>query len=133
MKNLMAYLIILPLLCISCQEEALSYQSTCEVTCEDESVSKVYTSTDGLIRKVVIGPDAEGKILDTFYVIQDYEQNILVPCNKLTNEFQKDSLKIQFSGNEMSCCNLITQPHYRVSYGCKFEITSIKVLENTSK
>lgn len=133
MKNLMAYLIILPFLFISCQEEEVSYQSTCEVTCEDESVTKVYTSTDGLIRKVVIGPDSEGDILNTFYVIQDYENNILVPCNKLANEYQKDSLKIQFSGNEMSCCNLITQPHYRVSYGCKFEITSIKVLDHKSK
>ncbi len=100
---------------ISC-ENADVIETKNESNCKNETVIKEYFSEEGIIREIIIGPNSEGNNLDTIYAIQDASEKILVPSIDLKHELQRDSLKIEFSGNSTSCCNLITQPNYRSSF-----------------
>jgi hypothetical protein len=51
--------------------------------------------------------------------------SILVPVN-LTDDFKINDLRIRLSGNKLDCCQELTQPNWRVGYGCKFIITDIR-------
>jgi len=50
---------------------------------------------------------------------------ILVPCN-LPEKFRRADAVVKISGSRSDCCNLLTLPNLRVSWGCHFEITSIE-------
>ncbi len=51
--------------------------------------------------------------------------SILVPVN-LADDFRINNLRIILSGNKLDCCEELTQPDWRVGYGCKFIIADIK-------
>ena len=109
--------------------------SICADSCTDEVTTDVLEEVhakvilnntaindDGEISKffaITINPDDLNK--DTWNIVSEF---ILAPCN-LPERYKKENLHIIISGNKKSCCNVLTQPHWRGSYGCKFEITDI--------
>lgn len=52
--------------------------------------------------------------------------SILVPLN-LPENFKIDNLRIIFSCDKLNCCKVLTQPNWRVGYGCNCRITDIKL------
>ena len=111
--------------------------SICADSCTDEittdRLEEVYakviinntaTNDDGEILKffaLSINPDDLDK--DTWSIVSEF---ILVPCN-LPERYEKENLHVIISGNRKSCCNVLTQPYFRGAYGCKFEITDIRI------
>ncbi len=59
--------------------------------------------------------------------------NILVPCGFIPKNLQIDERIVIISGNKTSCCDQLTLPTLRTSFGCKFEISSIEQLTDNSK
>ena len=117
------FILIVYLLNNSCAQEN---DSVCEHNCDDESVVEQISDQ----RARVIEHERFGFILTTNQ--DDFNRDfftatnefILVPCN-WNNSFSDNSVVI-ISGNKKSCCNLLSYPMERRSFGCKFEITSIK-------
>jgi len=86
-------------------------------------VNNTYSDDDGgvsTIYAITINPDDLDS--DTWTVEPDL---ILAPCN-LPNNYKKGNLNIILSGNRKSCCNQLTKPNFKTSYGCVFEITKIE-------
>ena len=59
---------------------------------------------------------------DTWEIVPEF---ILAPAN-LPEQFQAGNLNVVVSGNRTSSCEQLTQPNFRFSYGCEFEITAIE-------
>jgi hypothetical protein len=110
--------------------------SICSNPCQDEIITDIlndipakviinntYKNDEGKelpVYALTINPDDLEK--DTWSLNPEY---ILAPCN-LQARYRKENLQVIISGNRKSCCNILTQPHFRWAYGCKFEITNIK-------
>ena len=138
-------LIILPVLFFilfthgSCERDEETGLKSCDDTCADEKtiesiendtgkifINNHYVTNDGDTNAVFgITVNHEDFKTDTFTLFPENERKILVPCN-LPNEFNTDNLLILFSGKKKSCCNELTQPNWRISYGCKLELTKIR-------
>jgi hypothetical protein len=128
-------LIFISLIVLSCKSDK-DELSICETTCDNETVTN---HLDDVCAKVFINntyTDDDGKIYTVYAITinpDDLDTNtrtvssdfILAPCN-LPNRYKKENLNIVVSGNRKSCCNQFTQPNWRYSYGCKFEITEIR-------
>lgn len=52
--------------------------------------------------------------------------SILVPYPELPVEYREDNLRVLFSGEKNSCCDLLTLPAADGSFGCKLEMDSIE-------
>jgi len=139
MKNslLFTLLISIAVATISCEDD--KQERICETTCENETITgkventlgeigffRTNRSTDSIPRGawiIYIGPDS----LKNFLAPPNADEIILVPCN-LNDSYKKDSLKVIVSGRRLSCCGLLTKPYLFATWGCKFEITSIRPL-----
>ncbi len=53
-------------------------------------------------------------------------ETVLIPCE--LDKSYTDGMKVIISGRKIDCCNIISLPSIRKSWGCKFEITSIEHL-----
>ena len=134
MNNILA-LLLCSLFIVSCKSDENDL-SICETTCDDETVTdrldnvrakvivnNTYTNDAGeifTVYAITINPDDLNS--DTWTIDADF---ILAPCN-LPDRFKKENSTIIISGNRKSCCSQLTQPDFRTSYGCKFEITKIE-------
>ncbi|WP_157366822.1 hypothetical protein [Algoriphagus vanfongensis] len=135
MKSL---LYLFPLCCLwivaGCvQEES---HSQCGIACgEGESVIEILENRQG---KIVHIQNLEQN-LDYWFI--DIDQNYfdkegysksnettLIPCNP--NQNFTNGSRVVVSGKRLNCCNLITWPQLRYSWGCKFEITSIESIND---
>lgn len=56
--------------------------------------------------------------------------NILVPCNPLDKFYATNENIVIISGFKLNCCKQLTLPSLRTGFGCRFEITSIKLLKD---
>lgn len=111
--------------------------SICPAACDNEAVTD---RLDDVEAKVVVNSifvNDEGDTSAVYAITfnpDDLEGDnwtlnpnfILVPCN-LPERFQVQGLNVVISGNRTSCCELLTQPYFRGGYGCRFEITNIRV------
>ncbi|WP_125185160.1 hypothetical protein [Botryobacter ruber] len=126
-KKLMC-LIMIFLLATSCKTEEPIMQIACGQSCKDEVLAETIINKQG---KIVIVNDVFCITTDSAslnrggYIVGS--ENILVPCN-LSDDYKVSELKVIISGQKSSCCNLVTLPVLRTSFGCKFEVTSIKKL-----
>lgn len=124
-------------------EKDESHIECLEVTCEDEETKEIYSNESGVIRELVIGHNPNGESYDfipenpsgkvepySLFVILAKDNELLIPCQNLLGSFMDDSMAVTFSGTRIACCNLLTQPNVRTSFGCKFEITSIELLSD---
>lgn len=116
------------LLIFGCKEEEPQMQTACEKSCENEQVIESIHNGEYKVSKIENLP-FQLVPLSAINKGKTEPDEILVPCN-LPKEFQKEGLVVLVSGNKKNCCNLLTLPNYRVSWGCKFEISSIEKLES---
>jgi hypothetical protein len=133
--NKLIVLIFFSLFVLGCNSDE-DELSLCETTCDNETVTDHLDEVRGKVFVNNTFTDDDGKIF-TVYAITinpaDLNTNtwtvssdsILAPCN-LPNRYKKENLNIVVSGNKKSCLNQLTQPNFKYSYGCKFEITSIR-------
>ena len=127
----MLHLNVLWLLFMSTSCALEDTNTPCKKMCMDESVIEKIINVPG---KIVQIQNTENKIDYLFIDIdpafldkQGYStsnETTLVPCN--LSEHYKNGMRVVVSGKKMSCCDLITLPMLRYSWGCKFEISSIK-------
>ena len=131
--------------CESESEEKINLKS-CNNTCANEMtieniendtgkifINNRYVTNDGDTNSVFgITVNQKDFKTDTFTLFPENERKILVPCN-LPDEFNTDNLLILFSGKKKSCCNELTQTNWRISYGCKLELTKIRKISKTEK
>jgi predicted glycosyltransferase len=52
-------------------------------------------------------------------------ETVLIPCE--LDKSYTDGMKVIISGRKIDCCNIISLPSIRKSWGCKFEMTSIEL------
>ncbi len=141
MKNITLYTVLLLLTAFSCDKDGQQTKSICENSCEEEVVMKELSNVTAKVITVCPTRDENGDYINCIYAISIDEgwldnsswpepsDNILVPCNNIPSEFRKVNLRVSISGLKKSCCNLLTKPEFRASFGCKFEITSIEKIE----
>lgn len=107
------------------------------VTCKDETTTSTVKNLKGKVVRIVrAANNTEGKEFSYGIDISEYSYNkeswaanndsLLVPCPDLPLEWQQLNLKVKVSGKVKNCDSLIYDPLYRLVYGRKFEITSIK-------
>jgi len=113
---------------MSCQEE--KQDVLCESTCDNE---KIIGNVENVTGKIIYLDVIETWIIEThpdFINSPGYspsDEFALVPCN-LGEGDKIENMTVVLSGRKLNCCKLITLPHLRFSWGCKFEITSITPL-----
>jgi hypothetical protein len=120
-------LMFLYLLNISCVQE---YPITlCDETCDSEKIIEIIVNKEA---KVIEFYD-KGFILTTNqddfeheFFVHATDDFILVPCN-WTSSYPHNT-RVIVSGKKTNCCGLLSFPNEFRTFGCKFEITSIKEL-----
>jgi hypothetical protein len=109
----------------------------CESRCEEETTTEILNDVQGkvvinntyindagetvAVYAITTNPDDLDK--DTWELFSGF---VLAPCN-LPESYKKENLGVVISGRKRSCCNQLTQPNFKSAYGCKFEITKIRV------
>jgi len=58
------------------------------------------------------------------------DENILVPCKNLPQNFKVLGKILIVSGNRMNCCELLSYPTVKPGFGCLFIVSSIKEKRN---
>jgi hypothetical protein len=106
--------------------------STEEFNCEKFNCkdAKVVQTLANIEAKVIQIQDVYCLTIDpTDFEIDGFKingENILVLCQELHSDLQKINQRVIVSGQKMDCCELLTLPYLRVSFGCLFKISSIK-------
>jgi hypothetical protein len=142
MKNLTTLLpLCFWLVSTSCSQEVPDSQSMelCENKCENMNIAKMYNNEIGRVRQLVIGSNPDGESYDFLcdnlniedapyfmFVILTTDNDVLVLSESLPTVLRRDNIQVNFSGNRFDCCDLLTQPNIRTTFGCKFKITSIE-------
>ncbi len=137
MPMLFTFMITIAFAIASCDED--STERLCEITCDNEIVTGKVESAIGEITffrtNLATDPEPYGNWIINISTDSikyngpslNADEIVLVPCN-LSEKYKSDSLKVVVSGRRLSCCGLLTQAVLRTSWGCKFEITSIRTL-----
>jgi len=111
--------------------------------CQSCQTTENYNKVRGIIREIAIGDNQSGGSYSFFYhkqyandqpfklyVITTKENDLLVPCEILSDDFKLDSLAVIFSGSKTDCCNVLTHTNWRASFGCMTAITSIETISD---
>lgn len=145
-KQINSILISFFLLSASCAQEETT--TVCDKVCtkkcssslcENIQITTKFDNEAGVIKEIVIGDNPGGishdLLLDgnyhqnrpfKLYLITTVTNELLVPCEPIAENLMIDSLAVYFTGNKTDCCNVLTQPNIRTSYGCMIDIISIK-------
>lgn len=114
-----------------------------ENICKSCQTTEHYNNEMGVIREIVIGANQPGGSYNFFYhnqytndrpyklyVITTNDNDVVVPCVPLSDDFKIGSLAVVFSGSKMDCCNVLTHTNWRASFGCMIDITSLDKVNN---
>jgi len=135
--NFMAIIFIVG---IGCNPDEFQ-EKTIENICSKCPYTIRYNEEIGVIREILIGANQPGGSYNFFYHDQYTEErpyklygittkdnDFLVPCEPLSEDFKSDGLTINFSGSKSECCNVLTHTNWRAGFGCMIEITSISTM-----
>lgn len=141
MKKIISSLFIIQIVIfiIGCEKKQSNTLPECSYNGVNEEFTEVFNEKLG---KVVLNhnyTDYEGNQHSVYAItiaLKDlnsntwipYKDSTLVPCN-LPDNFKENNLLVVFSGNKSNCCDILTHPQLRTSYGCKLELTDIKHFE----
>jgi len=130
-KSIKIFIYLILLINLSCAQD--DPNTDCNNECDEVSVTEEISEVNA---KVVLIENEEYnlnyKFLDIDPEFLDKEgystsnQTTLIPCELSDN--YRDGMKVIVSGKKLDCCNIISLPSIRKSWGCKFEITSIEHL-----
>lgn len=118
----------------SCAQNEI--KSDCDSRCANTSVLENIVKRKGKIVHILSkdkGYEADYWIIDVdpnFYEKGGYStsnETTLVPCN-LNEKYLVNGMKVVVSGERLNCCNLLTHPQLRYSWGCKFNVIAVEAL-----
>lgn len=127
MQKIFFLLIFLSLL-FACERNGGIEPYICaKFNCKDSEITEVLKDVEAKIIKIedifclTINPE---DLETTSFGIGN--EDILVICQDLPNEFQIENKRVIISGQKTSCSRLLTLPYLRVKFGTLFKMTAIR-------